>query len=145
MTLEDWDAPRDGMPIDIEIRDIGGTAPLQTVSVTLDASGNYSFALAVPSGTYDLLARGSHWLQRLNGAADLSSSGPTVVNFTLTNGDCDGDNEVGIGDYAILSGAYNSAPGDSHWSASADLNGDESVDIADYAILSANYGLTGDP
>ena len=66
------------------------------------------------------------------------------VNGTLTNGDIDADNEVGIGDYSILSGAYNAGPGDLEWNANADLNGDESVDIADYAILSANYGRMGD-
>ena len=66
------------------------------------------------------------------------------MNFSLTNGDSDGDNEVGIGDYAVLSSAYNSSNGDPNWDATADLNGDDAVDIADYAILSANYGLAGD-
>ena len=66
------------------------------------------------------------------------------MNFACRNGDCDGDNEVGIGDYAILSTAYNSAPGDGNWNIDADLNGDDAVDIADYAILSSQYGNIGD-
>ncbi|MBX7135426.1 MAG: hypothetical protein K1X67_22385 [Fimbriimonadaceae bacterium] len=68
----------------------------------------------------------------------------TSLDFSLTNGDVDGDNEVGIGDYAQLSYAYGSGPGDLNYIEEADLNGDESVDIADYAILSANYGEVGD-
>ena len=66
------------------------------------------------------------------------------MNFVLTNGDCDGDNEVGVGDYAVLSFAYNSSVGDPTFVADADFNGDEAVDIADYSILSANYGLFGE-
>jgi len=67
------------------------------------------------------------------------------VSFgTLTNGDVDDDNEVTIGDYAGLSLAFNSLPGDPNWNPFADLNGDDGVDIGDFSILSANFGQIGD-
>lgn len=57
----------------------------------------------------------------------------------LTLGDIDCDNEIAIGDYALLSTEYGTSG-----ATPADINGDSEVDIADYAILSSNYGLIGD-
>lgn len=68
--------------------------------------------------------------------------GPLLIEPVL--GDIDGDNEIGIGDYAQLSFAYGSSAGDGNWIADADLDGDGSVDVGDYAILSANWGQVGD-
>ncbi len=81
----------------------------------------------------------------LTKAVALGTTPIAGINVTLINGDCDRDNEVGIGDYAILSASYGSDLGGPGWNADADLNGDDAVDIADYAILSQNYGLVGDP
>ena len=78
-------------------------------------------------------------------AVSLGTTPITGLDVTLVNGDCDRDNEVGLGDYAVLSSSYGSELGGPGWNADADLNGDFAVDIADYAILSQNYGLVGDP
>ena len=87
--------------------------------------------------------KGPHWLRRtLN--VNATSADVTGLVFSMVNGDADGDNEVGIGDYALVSSSYGSGPGDPGWQPNADLNGDESVDIADYAILSSHYGEAGD-
>ena len=70
-------------------------------------------------------------------------------------GDCDGDNEVSVGDFAIISGAFGSSydsttftafpgPGGQPWDFNADINIDDAVDIGDYAIMSGNFGLAGD-
>lgn len=145
VTLEDWSIlAAGGMEVVIEIRGVGSSTPLQTVTENLDPSGDYSFGAIVSPGMYDITAKGSHWLRRLRSGVVVTAAGASDVDFTLVNGDCDGDNEVGIGDYSILSTAYGSYDGDPNWSESADLNGDLAVDIADYAILSANYGEVGD-
>lgn len=115
----------------------------QTGSVPLDAGGNFNFTTSLPPGNYTVGMKASHWLRK-SVAVSLTVAGPNQVTAALRNGDCDGDNEVGIGDYALLSAAYGSIPIDSNWLENADLNGDEVVDIGDYAILSANYGLSGD-
>lgn len=146
VNLSDFDGPVAGRTATIEIRAVGSTTPIQTAVVTLGAGGSYSFnaASAVTPGNYSVAAKSSHWLRKTVASVGLSAAGATGVNFTLENGDIDDDNEVGIGDYAVLSGSYNTGPGDPNWDPNADLNGDDSVDIGDYSILSANYGDVGD-
>ena len=119
---------------------------MQTTQATLNAAGSYSFVIngSITPGTYDVVAKGSHWLRGRVANVAVTSTGASGVNFSLINGDVDEDNEVGIGDYAIISGTYNKCLGDSGYDSAADLNGDDCVDIADYAILSSNYGLDGD-
>lgn len=80
------------------------------------------------------------WMRNKQGSVDLRNQ----TSFSLLNGDCDGDNEVTIGDYAILSSAFGSCEGDPNWDPRADLNCDGCVDIGDFAILSANFGQAGD-
>jgi hypothetical protein len=123
--------------------DISGGASESSTAV-LNASGNFAMSTTVPNGTYTVAIKASHWLRKAVTGVSITASGPNSVSAALINGDIDGDNEVSIGDYSILSSAYNSAPGDGNWSAEADLNGDDGVDIGDYSILSANYNLSGD-
>lgn len=130
-----------GQEVMFEVRN--GATVVDTQMVMLGAGGTYSFA-TTQTGTRAIAAKGSHWLSKSSGNVNLSAGGTTNVSLTLLNGDADDDNEVGIGDYALVSASYNSAPGDGNWDARADLNGDESVDIGDYAILSQNYGLIGE-
>ncbi|MBX7132066.1 MAG: hypothetical protein K1X67_05230 [Fimbriimonadaceae bacterium] len=126
--------------IAFELSGINGTV---TRSTCLDSSGN--FVLKVPDGwsSFLLSTKPTHWLKRTI-QVDASSGNALGQLLNLKNGDSDGDNEVGIGDYALLSAAYNTELGDGSWDPLADLNQDLSVNIADYAILSANYGSVGD-
>ncbi|HRI44093.1 MAG TPA: dockerin type I domain-containing protein [Fimbriimonadaceae bacterium] len=96
---------------------------------------------AMPRMHLRVYAKASHWLRRMEVVAHGSSD---LVELSLLNGDCDEDNEITIGDYALLSAAFGSAEGDPNWNASADLNGDLEVDIGDFAILSSNFGEVGD-
>lgn len=144
ITLEGWGASPEGIAIVIEIRDVGSTTPILTINLNLDASGNFSFPPEVPVGTYDVSAKALTSLRQLQGNVGIIESGATGVNFLLTNGDCDGDNEIAIGDFALLSAAFASDPGSPHWNPVADLDGDQEVTIGDYAILSNGYGLFGD-
>jgi plastocyanin len=141
ITLQSYDPSPAGQQVTFEVRD--GLSVVDTKLVTLGAGGAYSFT-TTQSGSRAIAAKASHWLSKSSGNVTLSAGGTTNVSLTLLNGDSDGDNEVGIGDYAIISGAYNSGPGDANWDARGDLNGDDAVDIADYAILSQNYGLMGE-
>ncbi|MBX7135245.1 MAG: hypothetical protein K1X67_21460 [Fimbriimonadaceae bacterium] len=63
-----------------------------------------------------------------------AASGPQVLSAPpypslraascrLLNGDADEDNEVGMGDYAVLSGSYGTSRGDTGFVASAFLSG----------------------
>lgn len=126
----------------------GNVISIQTVA--LGPSGQYQVIAPPSTGNFDLYAKSFHWLRKIRAGVTYSGSNVTGVNFSLPNGDCDADNEVGIGDYAIVSAAYGSsydtgsATPFGPWSFSADLNHDDSVDIADYAILSFYYGQSGD-
>jgi hypothetical protein len=142
VSLSDFNGPVANEKIDVEVRN-GGSVVDTIEDVPLDASGNYSCYTSA-LGTNDIVVKGRTWLAQQVSGVNFTLAGVSNINFTLTNGDIDGDNEVSIGDYAQLSAAYNSSPGDGNWNVNADLNGDESVDIGDYAILSQNYGLSGD-
>lgn len=65
-------------------------------------------------------------------------------NFTKAistiQGDINGDITVDIYDAILLSGAYNTVPGDPNWNANADLNSDNGVDIYDAILLANHYG-----
>jgi len=139
--LQDFFGTVAGRTVLMEIRS-GGIA-VQTENVTLGAGGSYSFTATVTPGTYDIAAKGSHWLRQQVTGVSVTGTGPTV-NFSLANGDIDGDNEVTIGDYSLLSTAFGSGPGDPNWDPEADLDGDDEVTIGDYAILSNNFGMIGD-
>jgi probable HAF family extracellular repeat protein len=142
VTLQDWlGAPN--QVVYLEIRDSNTNAYLEGVFVQLGANGSYSFNTTQVGANKRIFAKTWHWLAKQSAVLSLTGN-VSNVNFSLKNGDVDTDNEVGIGDYAILSQAFNSAPGDGNWNVSADLNGDQGVDIGDYAILSQNFGQLGD-
>ncbi|GIV18109.1 MAG: hypothetical protein KatS3mg022_3544 [Armatimonadota bacterium] len=141
VTLGDYTAPTGGMNIPIEVRTPGETTPLETHVVALNDAGEYQFQTAL-WGTFDLSAKGLHWLRRTVMGVALDKD--VQVDFTLTNGDIDGDNEVTLFDFGALVAAFGSMPGDAHWNSEADLDGDEEVTLFDFGILVRNFGAIGD-
>lgn len=135
-------SPRSGT---IEFRTPGTTTVVYSTGFSIGGGGPKGFVFGVSIvGTYDVAVKGSNWLRKVIPNVVITPIGASGLVFSLENGDCDGDNEVGIGDYAILSTSYGLSLGNPGYVIAADLNGDDTVDIADYAILSANYGLLGD-
>jgi hypothetical protein len=102
----------------------------------LGAGGSFTIPAPPVPGSYDLAVKVTHWLRqkRLVNTAPGNVSG---LAFSLNNGDVDGDNEVTISDYSVMSLHINGT-------GVGDLNEDGTVDIGDFAILSANFGLIGD-
>lgn len=141
IVLRDLDGAHPGLQVPIEIRPLVGD--VDSGIATLDGAGNYTF-MTTARGVCDVSAKGSHWLRKTIHGVTLGSGGASGVNLTLDNGDIDGNNEVSIGDYAVLSFAFNATPGDWNWDPEADLNLDDAVDIGDYAILSQNFNQFGD-
>ncbi|MBX7132736.1 MAG: hypothetical protein K1X67_08685 [Fimbriimonadaceae bacterium] len=136
----DFDGQVEGQPIQYWIQSgdyiVAGT-------VLLDAQGKAAIPAAdIEDGWYTLILKGSHWLTKSN--AIRLSGGAAQFAATLVNGDCDGDNEIGISDYALISFTWGLSEGDPGWEANVDLNGDSAIDIGDYAILSANFGQVGE-
>lgn len=138
VTLQDWDAAAAGQVVRFEVRPVGSPTPDTVRDIVLGPGGSFSFDPNVSAGSYDVYAKGSHWLRRKIGSVNLTTGGTSGLVFSLVNGDIDGDNEVAIGDYSVLSSSFgNSNP-------QADLNGDGDVDIGDFGILSARFGMVGD-
>lgn len=143
VNLQDIDGDEAGNEVVIEVRNVGSTIPLETHTVTLGAGGSYTFDSDVAAGTYDVAAKGSNWLRKLNGSVSFPSGGATS-NFDLVNGDADPDNEVNLVDGGAISAAFGSTDGDPNWNPNADLNRDGEVNLVDWGILSARFGQAGD-
>lgn len=142
VTLGDFGGDVTQIPVTIEIRNPGETTPVETHVVNLDSTGAYEFSTAL-TGVYDVAAKASHWLRQVLPGVTLSGA-PVTLDFSLMNGDIDGDNEVSLFDFGALVAAFGTMPGDTAWNPNADLDGDEEVSLFDFGILVRNFGLIGD-
>ena len=133
-----------GTPVTIEVRLAGSTTPLQTQTVLLGASGDFSFTAHVGAGVYDITAKASHWLRQKIGSLVITTAGASNLAFSLVNGDITGDNAVSLADFGLLKRSYGSMPGNSNWNSDADLDGNGSVGLGDFGILKRNYSMSGD-
>lgn len=117
----------------------GGTTHVRAVHPEPDGT----FRLLAPAGLLQVSLKHTHWLRRTIGA-DTRSGDVSGLVVALLNGDVDGDNEVAIGDYALLSTAFGASHGEPGYLPTADLDEDQTIDIGDFAILSASFGQFGD-
>ena len=143
VAVGEYGAPLNTVNGVVEVRNVGSTTPIESHPVQLTLTGTFTIQTNVQAGNYDVAFKGSHWLRDTVSNVTFSNTSASA-SFDSVNGDIDEDNEVGIGDYAILSFSYGSIQGDPNWDPAADLDGDGEVAIGDYAILSANYGQMGD-
>ena len=114
--------------------------------IQLNADG--TFVGAFFPGTYDIYYSGGSWLSKAVHSATIGAVGSTtdLGNIQLINGDIDGNDIINTDDYLILSGAFDTVPGDPAYDANifADLDQNEVVNTDDYLILSGNFDNTGD-
>lgn len=128
----------------VEILDSGNNV-VQSTPLHLDASGNFQMNSFVVPGTYNVRIKGTNrFLRKLITGVTFTVAGASGLSATLRNGDVDGNNSVGLGDFSQLKLAFGSVPGDANWNANADLDGNGSVGLGDFAILKANFGAIGD-
>jgi hypothetical protein len=107
----------------------------RTYTATLAANGQYAVPIDL-SGNIEVLAQVAPGLARKVSLSNVS--GPVQQNFTLTNGDVNGDNVVDDAD--LLQVLFNFGGSDS----ASDVNGDSTVDDADLLIVLFNFGSVGD-
>lgn len=120
----------------------GGTV-YETGSVTLDASGNYSFQTTRTEGLRIMFKR-LHWLRKSVFVNVNPDSGLANVNASLKNGDCNTDNYVGTDDYLLISKSFDLTTGSAGYEKYADLDENGYVNTDDYLILNANFDDYGD-
>jgi hypothetical protein len=121
------------------------TPPLSSFSVTTDQNGQ--FTLNVPSGVYDIRAKGKNTLATELLNVDLTAPPASPVDLGLQKaGDYDGDNMAGQNEYdaqiAVFGNLTAALPGTHQL---LDFNWDGVVDTIDYAILVQNFGTLGAP
>ena len=107
----------------------------RTYTATLAANGQYAVPIDL-SGNIEVLAQVAPGLAKKVSLSNVS--GPVQQNFTLTNGDVNGDNVVDDAD--LLQVLFNFGGSDS----ASDVNGDSTVDDADLLIVLFNFGSVGD-
>lgn len=139
--------------VTIEVRNVGETIPQETLQAQLSSTGTFNVLTAMSPGDYDITIKGKHWLRKLQSDILLGTSGVQGLEFTLSNGDIDGDNSVTLLDYDIFSEYFDKTSSDSDWltpgsngfaPADADLDGDNMVTLLDYDVFSNNYDTVGD-
>jgi len=113
------------------------------INATTNAYGNFTIE-NVAVGTYDIGIKNRTCLSELNSSVTFTAGNVTWVNFgTIREGDVKESDKVDGFDFALLSSAYNTRPGDGNWNANADLNRSGKVDGFDFALLSSNYNARG--
>jgi len=114
------------------------------INITTDAWGNFTIEY-IGVGTYDIGIKNYTSLSELNTSITLTAGNTTVVDFgTMREGDANNDDYIDASDYAALSAAWLSYPGQPNWDAKADYNRDNYIDASDYALLSFNWLKWGD-
>lgn len=111
-------------------------------SYLIGPAGQYSIVANVAAGNYNLAMKGrTHLIKRVP-----VTLGTNVVNvnFSLINGDANGDNEVGPGDFTALSAAFGTQVGDAGFNPLADFDCDAEVGPSDFTILTTNFGQMGE-
>lgn len=146
ITLGDYFGTVEGQPVWFEVVDGNGNVVHSVKRFLRGTTGEYSlkFPAFISSGTYGIRVKGAHWLSKLETGVSVAAPNTTTLNFTLINGDVDGDNEVGPGDFGALATAFLSVAGDPNWNVNADLDGDGEVGPGDFSILANNFLNAGE-
>ena len=119
-----------------------GAVVLQTNTVSMTGlTGSFQFATSI-FGPNDVVIEGASYLRRVVPAVNITAF--SAVSTTLINGDINGDNVIGIGDFNALRAAWGALPANSNWNANADLDGNGVIGIGDFNILRSNWGAIGD-
>ncbi|MBR5160516.1 MAG: hypothetical protein IKW80_02725, partial [Thermoguttaceae bacterium] len=109
---------------------------LATVSFVVDTEGLTTVSLTAPTDYHDNVT--------LVGGIILTNDqidfGSAVLEVTAACPmDIDGDGYIGMSDYARMSAAWRTKPGDENWNSECDIDGDNYVGFSDYAFLSSNW------
>lgn len=124
----------------IRILATGTSNVVGQISATTNASGNLVFSsISVAAGTYDIIASSTSYLSKKITGVNLTSNNATpIVLPKLPGGDLDDSNDIGSGDWSLMSPAWGTND------ALADINNDGLVNSLDFGIMNKNWGQVGD-
>ncbi|MCE9557374.1 MAG: hypothetical protein K8R88_00335 [Armatimonadetes bacterium] len=133
----------------------GATLVETYTNVALDASGNFSIASTVATGTYDVYieVQNGTWLRRKVGSVSVTTGSASGINAALLNGNIISDTVIDLSDYTKLVTYFNKTDVDSDWNtpdgdgiapSRADITGDGVVDLTDYTSVVTNFNSIAD-
>ncbi|MEP0765136.1 MAG: hypothetical protein HRF45_01150 [Fimbriimonadia bacterium] len=121
----------------LEVYAVGGGTVLETKSLTLDGSGNFTTTLTLGPGNYDLRFGAPNYLWKRLGNVVLSGGSNNVGTVNLICGDGNANNQIELGDLNQVLINFGGT-------GSGDYDGSGSVGLADLNIVLVNFGKTGD-
>lgn len=131
----------ESIPVEVEVyRD---SELVEICTLFVKATGKLHLDTDV-TGEVTIFAKPSHWLRKNLGIVTINELDVMELTGIFVNGDIDGDNEIGPGDFAALALAFLTAVGDPNFNPDADLDGDGEVGPGDFAIIAENFLLSGD-
>jgi hypothetical protein len=138
--LQNWTASVAGLPVALELRQ--GSNLIQSTTKTLDSAGNFEWNVNL-TGAYTLVVKGAHWLTNSKSVNLVNGTLVSTGSYSLINGDVDGDNEVGPGDFEAVVSAFGLPVGDPSYIPGTDLDGDLEVGPSDFELVVSNFGIGG--
>ena len=149
-SLYQWELVRTGVQGTIDLlnytADIFGQAGTVTITdgvstethkIVIDTNGLFTFTTAL-RGACTATAKVGHWLAKSE-AVTVDVDGNGTVNFSLLNGDINGDGAVGGTDLFQLRSNWGKTVSEAS-NPNADLNGDGTIGGSDLFILRTNWG-----
>lgn len=140
--LQNWSAPRTGMPALLGFVQDGVLVGESEVSL-LNTAGSYAAKTAL-RGTTDIACKSTHWLSKMNLGRNLVEGTNSANSYSLINGDTFQDSEVNLIDYTRCGNFFGELAEDFGPVWYADLDGDGEVTVVDLGIISATFGQVGD-
>ena len=134
--MPEYVGARAGLVVELQLREPGGGAPVETYAVTLDAAGVFRLPDALPRGTWDLAVKAPGWLRRVSAYATIPNL--QGLSFTLVPGDASGDNVVNLADVAIVLANFGLG------AQVTDIDGSGSVGIEDLNLVLVHFGEAGE-
>ncbi|MEM7798766.1 MAG: dockerin type I domain-containing protein [Chloroflexota bacterium] len=128
--------------VDVTVHPVGVVTPTFSFNTTTDQNGQFTVNGITP-GTYDVAVKPATGL-RVVQELTLAAGGNSADFGTVPGGDVNGDNEVTLIDFSILSASFNLSEGDPGYDLRADLNGDNQVTALDFSILASNFNQSGE-
>jgi len=126
----------------VKLYPVGSNVADYEFSVTADANGEMTIT-GIEPGTYQVAVKYPNSLQAVETITIAEGSNSADMG-TLPMGDANNDNFITALDFSILSGAFNTQPGDGTYDSRADFNGDSVVTALDFSVLSGNFNTAGE-
>jgi hypothetical protein len=124
----------------MDLREPGTLNVVESHRIIPEEDGSYDLPVW-HSGNYDIAVKGLTWLRVVKNVTIVPNT--TGIDFSLTNGDANGDNSIDDFDFNGIIIDFGGLPSGTH--GNTDLNQDGVVDDFDFNKIIVSFGETGQP